>query len=169
MRNSTHKSLVIVQPCGCPETLPLGGHDANVCDFVRNAAMNKRPKEYWYTWSSAEDYAKKRKEKMDEIAATALPIGAVVIYEDKENQQKAKLVIVQHSPPVKLDDDMLYMAAERPIAPPDCKYKLYSMGYLAYRLNAGWFVGNVDRCYFTDTGERVKVERFDVERYDPHP
>jgi hypothetical protein len=28
---STKKSF-IVQPCGCPETLPLGQHDPNVCD-----------------------------------------------------------------------------------------------------------------------------------------
>lgn len=92
-----------------------------------------------------------------------LPLGAVVIYRDREIGNRARLIVVQHSRDC--DGEPLYMAAERPIAPPPCEYRLYSKGYLAYRLCAGWFVGNVSIATFTDTGERVKVERFEVERY----
>ncbi len=94
-----------------------------------------------------------------------LPIGAVVDYVSPEELERARMVIVQHSPGDAKDPTMLYMAAQRPIAPPDEQHKLYSRPYMAYRLAAGWFVGNCDRHLFTDTGERVKVEAFDVTPY----
>ena len=101
----------------------------------------------------------------------ALPIGAVVIYTAPEcyeaPENRARLVIVEHSHDC--DGSPLYMAAERPIVPPPANHKLYSMGYLAYRLHAGWFVGNAPLSCFEDTGRRVRVEKFDVERYRPEP
>lgn len=98
-------------------------------------------------------------------AQHALPLGAVVIYKDET--KTAKLVVVQHSRDC--DQTPLYMVGEKPIAPPDDKYKLYSMGYLTYRLHVGCFAGNVPLSMLTDTGERVPLERFDVERYDSWP
>lgn len=95
--------------------------------------------------------------------AHRLPIGAVVIYTDEERGDRARLVIVQHSRDC--DGEPLYMAGQEPVAPPPDEYRLYSRGYLAYRLRVGWFVGNVALASFKDTGERVEVERFDVERF----
>lgn len=86
--------------------------------------------------------------------ADILPIGAKVIYEFEG--KRCPMVIVQHSPG-RPGDEMLYMAAEQPIEPPDAK--IYSLDYLTYNLLAGWFVGNCDRHLFTDTGERVKVRK----------
>lgn len=95
----------------------------------------------------------------------ALPLGAVVIY--KNETGTAKLVVVQHSRDC--DKSPLYMVAENAIMPPPAAYKLYSVGYLAYRLHAGWYAGNVALSTLRDTGERVEVRRFDVERYDAMP
>lgn len=92
----------------------------------------------------------------------ALPLGAVVVYKDEN--KTATLVVVQHSRDC--DQTPLYMVGEKPIAPPDNKFKLYSMGYLTYRLHVGTFSGNVPLSMLTDTGKRVKLERFHVERYD---
>ena len=88
-------------------------------------------------------------------AQHTLPLGAVVIYKDEN--KTAKLVVVQHSRDC--DQTPLYMVGENPIAPPDDK--LYSMGYLTYRLHVGCFAGNVPLSMLTDTGERVPLERFD--------
>jgi hypothetical protein len=101
-------------------------------------------------------------------APHTLPVGAVVIYaindpEDPRHGDRARMVIVQHSRDV--GGDPLYMAAQEPIAPPPEEYKVFSPGYLAYRLCAGWYVGNAPLSRFTDTGERVTVQRFEVERY----
>lgn len=40
LKRGNLKGLIIVQPCGCPETLPIGEHDPTVCDIPRlkNAA-----------------------------------------------------------------------------------------------------------------------------------
>jgi hypothetical protein len=94
-------------------------------------------------------------------AKHALPIGAVVIFKSGYDQpiQKAELIIVQHSRDC--DKTPLYMAAEKPIAPPEGPdYVIYSLGYLMYRLNAGWYVGNASTESFYDTKKRVKVTPF---------
>ena len=84
-----------------------------------------------------------------------LPVGARVIYEFEG--RRCPMVIVAHSPGPRAGDQLLYMAAEEPIEPPDAK--LYSLDYLTYVLHAGWHVGHADRGSFTDTGERVKVRK----------
>jgi hypothetical protein len=83
-----------------------------------------------------------------------LPVGAVVMFHDEHNT--ARLVIVQHSRDCA--GTPFYMAAQHPISPPDTK--LYSVGYLVYRLTAGWFVGNCVLGDFHDTGDRVPVMPF---------
>lgn len=88
-------------------------------------------------------------------------------HEDSPRQGRARLVVVQHSRDC--DQSPLYMVAEKPIIPPDKRFRCYSQGYLAYRLHAGWFEGNVAIDRLKDTGERVELERFDVESFQNCP
>lgn len=94
-----------------------------------------------------------------------LPVGAVVDYTSPDGLDRARMVIVALSLGNARDPETLYFAAKQPIAPPPPEHKLYSRPYLAWALNAGWFVGNCDRHLLKDTGERVKVEKFDVHPY----
>lgn len=96
-------------------------------------------------------------------AAHSLPIGAVVDYTSEGKLDHARLVVVQHSRDC--DGEPLYMVGKEPIEPPPVEYGLYSRGYLAYRLHVGWFAGNVPLSMLKDTGKRVAVARFEVERY----
>lgn len=83
-----------------------------------------------------------------------LPIGAVVIFEHET--KRAKMVVVDVSPPPNAGEETLYMLAENPISEPR-DWKLYSLPSLIYRVHAGWTAGNVPRDLLADTGERMKV------------
>lgn len=87
-----------------------------------------------------------------------LPLGTEVVYRHPENGDQATLIVVQHSRDC--GGDPLYMVAQRPIEPPPGEFKLYSLCYLAYRLNAGWFVGNVGRASLTPTGRKMRTTPF---------
>lgn len=107
------------------------------------------------------------------IKTELLPIGAVVLYQEPNNDyfdwfrsllfncyariRRKRMIVVQHSASP-WDDEVLYMVAEKPILPPDeAKYKVFSPEYQGYRRFVGAFEGNVNRHLLTDTGKRVEV------------